>query len=233
MSQDRCWRDPLAGALPSTFWGSLPAADRAALTAAGTVLRFPPDHRLCRQDLDTGRVFLIFTGEVEVFRDDHAGQRTVLARRGPGDIIGELAAVDRAPASATVVTMTGTVALVITVRRFVEVCKARPELTWLVLQSAVTRLRASDTHRTRLRSDVRTRTIMILLDLAESQAPDASPETPVTLRVSQQDLADMVSASLVSVTRVLEELRGLGAASTGRRRIVVRLDLLRALARPA
>jgi hypothetical protein len=40
----------------------------------------------------------------------------------------------------------------------------------------------------------------------------------------------MVSASLVSVTRVLEELRGLGVVSTGRGHIqIVRAEALRGL----
>ena len=62
---------------------------------------------------------------------------------------------------------------------------------------------------------VRDRTVLALLDLA-------GPGTrPVQVRITQQRLADMVSAALVSVTRVLDELRDQGAITTNRGRIEV------------
>ncbi len=40
--------------------------------------------------------------------------------------------------------------------------------------------------------------------------------------MTRQDLADLVSAALISVTRALDELRTLGAISTTRGRIEIR-----------
>ena len=101
--------------------------------------------------------------------------------------------------------------------------------TWLLLRNTVARLRDSDTHRSQHRADVRRRTIMCLLELAQPHARDSPAERAVVLRLTQQSLADMVPASLVSVTRALEELRRFGALATGRGRIIIDVDLLRAL----
>jgi len=70
---------------------------------------------------------------------------------------------------------------------------------------------------------------MCLLELAQPHARDSPAERAVVLRLTQQSLADMVPASLVSVTRALEELRRFGALATGRGRIIIDVDLLRAL----
>ncbi|HEY0636859.1 MAG TPA: Crp/Fnr family transcriptional regulator [Pseudonocardiaceae bacterium] len=218
------WRDPLPGAPPATFWGSLRPDDREALAGAGTFHQLGAAETLCHENERVGRVFLVMTGGVEVFRDDGAGHRVVLAHRGPGDVIGELAAVDGGAASASVVTAGPATVLMVPAERFAALCQERPRLTWQVLAIAVARLRDSDTHRSRSRSDVRTRTIHLLLELAGDR-PGAGP---ATLRIGQQNLADRASASLASVTRVLDELRRSGAVTTGRGRITVRPERLRA-----
>lgn len=229
VSQQPQWRDPLPHAAATTFWGSLGAEDRQALNAAGGAQRFTRGAMLCRQGHDPAHVFLIYTGRVEVFRDDPTGHRTVLARRGPGDIIGELSAIDRRPMSATVSAIDLTTSLVIAASRFAALCQTRPRITWLLLKNTVARLRDSDAHRGQLRADVHRRTIMYLLELAELETQERPAGQMITLRLTQQDLADMVSASLVSVTRALEELRRLGALSTGRGRIFVDVGLLQTL----
>ncbi|MGH4016309.1 MAG: Crp/Fnr family transcriptional regulator [Pseudonocardiaceae bacterium] len=229
MSQQIQWRDPLPNAAATTFWGSLGTEDRRALDAAGEVRRLVRGTVLCRQGHEPGQVFLIYSGRVEVFRDDPTGHRIVLARRGPGDIIGELSAIDRGSMSATVNAIDPTTSLVIAASRFATLCQTRPRIAWLLLKNTVARLRDSDAHRSQYRADVRQRTIMCLLELAESDAQGSHIGQTISLRLTQQDLADMVSASLVSVTRALEELRRLGALSTGRGRILVDVDLLQAL----
>lgn len=229
MSEQVQWRDPLPNAGAATFWGSLGAEDRRALDIAGGVRRFVRGAMLCRQGHEPAHVFLIYTGRVEVFLDDPAGHRTVLARRGPGDIIGELSAIDRRPVSATVSAVDPATSLVIAASRFAALCQTRPWITWLLLKNTVARLRDSDAHRNHYRADVRRRTIMCLLELAEPDAQGRPTGQTIALRLTQQDLADMVLASLVSVTRALEELRRLGALSTGRGRILVDVDLLRTL----
>ncbi len=221
------WRDPLPNAAAATFWGSLATEDRRALDATGEVRRFVRGAVLCRQGHEPAHVFLIYTGSVEVFHDDRVGHRTVLARRGPGDIIGELSAIDQRPISATVSAVNLTTSLVVPASGFTALCQTRPWITWLLLKNTVARLRDSDTHRSQHRADVRRRTIMCLLELADAQ--DSNAGQAIVLRLTQQNLADMVPASLVSVTRALEELRRLGALTTGRGRMLIDVDLLQAL----
>jgi CRP/FNR family transcriptional regulator, cyclic AMP receptor protein len=210
------WRDPLPDASPSTFWGLLEAADRRAVIAAGAVRDVPRGTALSTEGHRPDQVWVLLSGRVEVSRDDPAGHRTVLAIRASGDVIGELSAIDGRPMSATSVATEDGSALVLSADRFAAVCRQRPTVGRVVTTAVMHRLRASDDGRVRQRADVRDRTVLALLDLA---GPGAGL---VVIPMTQQQLADLVSAALVSVTRTLDELRDLGAISTGRGRIEIR-----------
>lgn len=170
----------------------------------------PRGTQLSTEGSPPDQVWVLLSGRVEVFRDDVAGHRTVLAIRGAGDVIGELSAIDGLEMSATAVATHHGSALVLPADRFATLCRQRQTLARAVTTAVMRRLRDSDEGRIRLRADVRDRTVLALLDLAGS-APG-----PVLIRVTQQRLADIVSAALVSVTRALDELRDLGAINTHR-----------------
>ncbi|MFI9449482.1 Crp/Fnr family transcriptional regulator [Amycolatopsis sp. NPDC052450] len=230
MSDGRTWRDPVPESEPGAFWDTLSIDDRRAMNAAGTSISVSRAVEICRQGRPSSTVHLLCTGSAEVFRQDADGIRTILARRRPGQLIGEMSAVDRSPASATVRTLSASVFLVLSAARFVELCHARPQVTWSVLRTAVARLRDSDDQRQQYRLDVRKRTILCLLSIAEDARPgDSRSRVPITL--TQQQLADMVPASLPSVTRILEDLRDVGALHTGRGRMIVETGRLRSLIR--
>jgi CRP-like cAMP-binding protein len=209
------WRDPLPDADSRTFWGLLAEADRQALVEAGTLRGLRPGTTLSEEGRGPDQVHVLLSGRVEVFRDDPAGHRTVLAMRTAGDVIGELSAIDGLPMSATSVVLEPGCALALGADRFATLWRQRPTLARATTTAVVHRLRASDDGRIRQRADVRDRTVLTLLDLA------GSGTGPALVRITQQRLADLVSASLVSVTRTLDELRGDGVIATNRGRIEI------------
>jgi CRP/FNR family transcriptional regulator, cyclic AMP receptor protein len=221
------WRDPLPRAPERTFWSLLDEADRKALATAGAVRRVATGTRLAEEGSPPDQVHVLLSGRAEVFRLDPAGHRTVLAIRTAGDVLGELSAIDGLPMSATAVALEPGAALVVAATRFAALWRERRTLAQAVTTAVMYRLRASDDSRIRQRADVRDRTVLALLDLA-------GPGTgPALVRITQQRLADLVSAALVSVTRTLDELREQGAIRTARGRIEI-LDpaRLRALLPP-
>jgi CRP/FNR family transcriptional regulator, cyclic AMP receptor protein len=209
------WHDPLPNAPERTFWGLLDQADRYALTCAGALLHLPRGERLAVEGQPPARVHVLLSGRVEVFRDDTAGHRTVLAIRTAGELIGELSAIDGLPMSATCVMMEPGSALVVAADRFAALGRERHGLAEAVTTAVTYRLRASDEDRIRRRADVRDRTVLALLDLA------GPGDGPILVPITQQRLADLVSAALVSVTRTLDELREQGAIKTNRGRIEI------------
>ncbi|OXM52437.1 Crp/Fnr family transcriptional regulator [Amycolatopsis alba] len=228
MNDGLTWRDPVPESEPGAFWETLSLDDRRAMSDAGTRRSVSRGVEICRQGRHSSTVHLLCTGLAEVFRQDEGGIRTILARRRPGQLIGEMSAVDGSPASATVRTLSASVFLVLPAARFVELCHARPGITWTVLRTAVARLRDSDDQRQQYRLDVRKRTILCLLSIAEDARSEVT-RSCVPIALTQQELADMVPASLPSVTRILEDLRDAGALRTGRGRMAIETDRLRSL----
>ncbi|WP_158888567.1 Crp/Fnr family transcriptional regulator [Amycolatopsis anabasis] len=137
MGRNPLWRDPLPDAGSATFWGSLDPVDRFALHAVGSVRFFPRRALLCRQTQRSAPVYLIYAGLVEVFRTGLDGERVVLARLAPGDIVGDRAAVDEGGAVATVEVVEPTKALEIPAEWFAGLCRHRPRIAWQVLANAV------------------------------------------------------------------------------------------------
>ena len=98
-----------------------------------------PGHILCEEGTIGREFFLIIDGEASVRRN---GRR--LATLGPGQYFGELALLDRRPRSATVISETEMLLLVLGQRQFNGVLDAVPALARKLLAAMATRLRESD-----------------------------------------------------------------------------------------
>jgi CRP-like cAMP-binding protein len=85
---------------------------------------------------------LIIDGKAKVIR----GGRTV-ATLGPGEFFGEMALVDDAPRSASVVADTDLVTLVISKWEFRPLIRSNPELAWKLIEHLVARVREEQTGR--------------------------------------------------------------------------------------
>src|SRR5579863_1725465 len=87
--------------LPHSLLSSLPPRERADVLALGTVRRFTRHEHLTRIGEPGREVFVIISGCVKIFADSVEGRPILLAVRLAGDIIGELAALDGRPRTAT------------------------------------------------------------------------------------------------------------------------------------
>src|SRR3954454_20359497 len=84
------------------FLSRLTADELAALRSRGVARRFDRGATIVHQGEVPGRVVLIESGHAKVCATTEDGKEVVLAFRGPGDIIGEAAAVSGGPRLATV-----------------------------------------------------------------------------------------------------------------------------------
>ena len=89
---------------------------------------------------EVGREFLILLeGQVEVARDGK-----IIAVRGPGDFIGEIALLDNRPRTATVTARTDVVVEVLNRGEFASLLAEAPELSSQVMATMARRLAALD-----------------------------------------------------------------------------------------
>ena len=106
------------------MWESVVAGGTEMRFAAGDVLMHHGDASHC--------CYAIRDGEVLVAATTTQGFTVVLGRRGPGDLVGELAALGSAPRSATVWARTPVVAVALTGDGLADAFRSDPEvaLAW-------------------------------------------------------------------------------------------------------
>jgi len=85
-------------------------------------------------------MFIIVNGHVQVVRSVN-GKDQMLAQRGPGEIVGEMAIIESAPRSATLLTQGDVRMLTIEGEPFKQILRERPEVSLAVLRSISRRLR--------------------------------------------------------------------------------------------
>ncbi len=208
-----------------------PAADNplsAALRRDGHVRRFRRGQALFTEGDVAERVFLIETGRVLISCTSADGREIVLGLRGPGDIIGELSALDGEARSATAIVVADVEAVVArgsTLARALEQIDAAHELIGILAD----RLRDADRKRLEFATmDTLGRVAERLLELASGFGSPGPDGLVVELPLSQQQLASWCGASRESTVKALGTLRALNTISTGRQSLVIHdLEALR------
>lgn len=217
---------------PESFLGELEPGDLAALLGLGTERRFAAGGLLLLEGDPSNHVLLVLGGQAKVYRVAPDGTRLLLAIRGPGDVLGELAALGGSDAArgATVEALEPTVARVLSAPTFLDYLGRRPQACLALARNVRSRL--ADAERMRVETvvhDATTRVARCLVDLAVRHGVQIDPPGSLLLRISQEELAGWVGASRESVARAMRSLRNRQLVQTRYRQIhIVDLEGLRA-----
>ncbi|MGC4900486.1 Crp/Fnr family transcriptional regulator [Micromonospora echinospora] len=162
----------------------LPQDEWHRVQNTGIPVRFEPRAVLLRQGDTTQHVHVVVAGCVKIVRSEGDGSRSMLTLRAAGDVVGDLAAVDLQPRSATVIALTTTVTRLLIGPQFRRLL-TRPAFASGFTTYTVSRLRSSDAQRSALAVlPVRERLARALLQLnRESRRADGQP----AIRLSQAD----------------------------------------------
>lgn len=180
----------------------------------GTEVRFAAGSALLRHGERSRHCYAIRSGEVLVTASSSRGSTVVLARRGPGTVVGDQAALDGAPRSATVRAVTDVVAVVLSAPEFEDLLRAHPDLALDALRRLSRQLREMS-ERFALRSEeLRARIVAVLETNARETGDDV-------FRSTRDELAGWVGATREAVIRMLRELEADGVVEL--RRGAVRL----------
>ncbi|MGA4850648.1 Crp/Fnr family transcriptional regulator [Streptomyces sp. G5(2025)] len=211
------------------FLARLEQSDRGALLAIGRSLAYPSRDVIMRQDEPSSHVLLILRGWTKVTATAANGYEALLALRGPGDIVGEGAALSGRHRSATVTALEQVEAVGIEQSRFTAFLSRNPQVALKLLGLATDRQRSTDRRRLEWAAlTVRERLAVLLLDLVRTHGTRTDEGIALTIPLSQHEFAGSVGASREAVARLLKELRDRRIVVTSRRKIVVvRPDVLR------
>jgi len=208
---------------PQTFLGSLAAAEREALLASGHARRWSTGEVLFRQGDAGASALLIVAGLVKVCKRGRDGEELILSLCGPGDLLGEVIAVEGATRSADGVALEDVEAIVVAVAELRALLARHPRLTLALLEVVTRRLRLADERRLEFAAaESLPRVTSRLLELAERFGVSGEDDTiAVQMPISQEELASWAAASRESTARALRTLRELGLIETHRKRLVV------------
>lgn len=216
-------RSPASLSAPAQLWELLDERQRTVLVAAGSRHDHPVGTVILSEGAPSGCALILLAGRVKVLATGLGGRQSVLAIRVPGDVLGELAAIDGKPRSATVIAVDAVRVLRIPAATFNAILHTHPGIAHAVLRVVASRLRMSDRRRVEYsETTVAQRVAATLAELAAEEGALLSTGLEITLPYSQEELAKMVCGSREAVVRALGELRRQGVIATGRRRIIVR-----------
>lgn len=121
------------------LFASLTKKEVATVAKAADEIRFPAGHKLLTEGESGSEAFVLLDGTVTIKRK---GRK--LATLGPGEIIGELALLDHAERTASVICDTDCILLVLDRRHFAALLQDTPILAIKFLQELAGRLRELD-----------------------------------------------------------------------------------------
>lgn len=214
------------------FLETLTAEERVALESVGRIRRFRQGEAVFHEGDDAGGVVAILTGRVKVSLAGVAGREVVLGFPGPGELIGELAALAERPRSATVTAIEGVEALGIRGADFRRFVAEHPRLTPVLFRQLAELVAAGGLQQVDLATrDVTARIAARLVELTTGVDDPDGGGVRIAIPLSQEELAAWTGASREAVAKSLHTLRELGWVQTHRREIrVLDRDALRRLA---
>ena len=219
---------------PQLAWlDALGAADADAFRALGAERRYRSAVVLFHRGDEPGAVLAILDGWVKLVMPGPQGKEVILGFAGPGELLGDVAALDGSPRSATAEAVDAVRALVVTRAAFESFVANRPAVALALMRSLARRLRGADEAQLEFASyDVVGRVARRLVELCDQHGEPHERGVLAGLALSQDELAAWTASSREAVARALQVLRRLGWIETRRREILVLdLEALRAYAR--
>jgi CRP-like cAMP-binding protein len=213
------------------FLARLSGEELAALRRRAVGRHFERGATIVHQGEVPGRVVAIERGYAKVTAMTEDGKEVVLAFRGPGDIVGELAALTALPRTATVRTIEPIDAIAIPVGDFEGWLEEQPRVALELLRVVIERLREANRHQFEFAAyQTLGRIARRLVELAERFGEPCEDGVRISLRISQEELAGWAGASREATSKALHDLRAIGLIETERRRLTVRsIDGLKGL----
>lgn len=180
----------------------------------GTILFFEGDYG--------DEMFIITSGLVRIYRIEQSKEITLALFR-TGDFFGEMALIDKtATRSATAETIEPSTILSISRGDFFRFLEKSPRLLLRLLEVNMQRLRkANDQIHDLTFLDVRSRIVKTISRLAEEYGTPTPQGMFIDMRLTHQQIANMVGTVRESVTKVLQELQDDGIISIQQKRIMV------------
>jgi CRP/FNR family transcriptional regulator, cyclic AMP receptor protein len=204
------------------FWYLLSQDERDALSNLGLTRDYPGGATMCLEgDLAT-HVFILLIGWVKILSATKDGHESLLALRGDGDVVGDIAGETTGRRNATIQAIETVKALIVRHDSFNSFLDSHPRAARTFRRVVTQKWNDTDAAlRRRAETSGAQRLANLVLDLAEryGRAVDSSVELVTPL--SQEELASLAGTSRATVTRAFSNWRMRGLVRTAQHRITI------------
>ncbi len=185
------------------LFSGLSETEMAAVSSLAVTRSFPKNTLvICEGDVSDS-LYVVLSGKVKVFLSDEEGKEVTLNMQGAGEYFGELAILDEAPRSASVMTVEDTKLAVLSKGAFEKCMEQHATIALVVMRGLACRLRElTENVRSLALMDVYGRVARLLLEMSEEE----NGKNVIRQRLTQRDIASMVGASREMVSRILRDL---------------------------
>jgi CRP/FNR family cyclic AMP-dependent transcriptional regulator len=180
-------------------------------------------------ELDSSAL-LVLHGSVKVQATDPGGERTLLAIRVAGDLLGEMAALDVGPRTATVISCTDIFYKRMTRAELRNFLARHPDAAIEVANMLGERLRWADRRRIEHGRPANVRVARVLVDLCEAYGSRSGNRWDLGVPLTREELASIAGIKLSTAEKIIRTFQQDGLVS-GRYRGIVVLDMARLKAR--
>jgi len=178
----------------------LPISEVKAVAFSAYEKDFPAKYLLIKEGEISNLLYFILGGSLRVYKVTQEGEEINLNICGPGDIVGEMAIIDKAPRSASVETLQAAKVLILKGEDFIKILRVYPEIAIVMLSQLNKRIRNIDQNvEDVLTKNLRERTWKALLTLS-----NYFPERKILM--SHEELASIVGATRARITEILDLL---------------------------
>ena len=167
-------------------------------------------------------LYLVEHGQIKIFTPSQEGREVVLSIFGPADFFGEMALFDDKPRSASAEAASPATVLTLQREDFRQAIVQHPAMSIAVMSALVDRVRRADEMvEDAVFLDLPSRLAKKLLDLAENHGVATPLGFEIRLRLTQQDLADMVGATRARVNEAITHFKERGVLTMTRHHLII------------
>ena len=204
------------------FLAALSDADRRWLADRVRRRTIPRGDIIFQKDDPGQSLFIVESGSVRIYMPGAQGTDLTLAVMNAGNFFGDMSLLDGRPRSASASALADTMVLSLERNDFTALIRARPDAALSILAVLTGRLRGSDQMASDLAFlDASGRLARKLLELAELNGVTRGDGVLLNVRLTQEELANMIGVTRESVNRNLSMFRRLGLVKNEGRKIII------------
>ena len=190
-----------------SLFAELDDRELAVIAGVAKTRRYAKDDVIFHAD-EMGDVFCVIReGKVKITMISPEGKEIILAMMGPGEFFGEMALIDDAPRSATVIALEPLDVVTIWRTDFLQILQDNFSITRKLLSELSKRVRRMSLRIESLATmDVYGRLARFFLDLATQQGKVLDNGYVAVTRPTHQAIANMIGTSRETVSRLIHEL---------------------------